>query len=169
MLSSAAVSAVPEDTYAVHEYLLSRDAVRRLERENDLRALLGRPEGDLISRFPGVMFWRQDFEALYTAYARFVSVEIDSTSGVSTLQVKAYRPEDAQRIAHALLAFSEQLVNTLERARPARCARRVPARGRQHRAADRRNPDPADGLSRQGKDARPEERVHRVRSSCWGR
>jgi capsular polysaccharide transport system permease protein len=118
LLTSAAVSTVPEDTYAVHEYLLSRDAVRRLERENDLRVLLARPEGDLISRFPGVMYWRRDFEALYAAYSHFVSVEIDSTSGVSTLRVKAYRPEDAQRIAQALLAFSEQLVNTLnERAR----------------------------------------------------
>jgi capsular polysaccharide transport system permease protein len=118
MLSSPAVAAVTEDTYAVHEYLLSRDSVRRLERENDLRTLLGRPEGDLISRFPGVMFWRQDFESLYDAYSRFVSVEVDSTSGVSTLQVKAYRPEDAQRIAQALLTFSEQLVNKLnERSR----------------------------------------------------
>jgi capsular polysaccharide transport system permease protein len=118
LLSSAAISSVPEDTHAVHEYLLSRDAVRRLERENDLRTLFGRPEGDLISRFPGVMYWREDFEALYATYSRFVSVEIDSSSGVSTLRVKAYRPEDAQRIAQALLAFGEQLVNTLnERAR----------------------------------------------------
>ena len=118
MLSSSTVVSVNEDTYAVHEYLLSRDAVRRLERENDLRTLLGRPEGDLISRFPGLMYWRQDFESLYEAYSRFVSVEIDSMSGVSTLRVKAYRPEDAQRIAQALLTFSEQLVNTLnERAR----------------------------------------------------
>ncbi|MGE0258370.1 MAG: capsule biosynthesis protein [Alphaproteobacteria bacterium] len=118
MLSSPAASMVTEDTYAVHEYLLSRDAVRRLERENDLRTLLGRPEGDLISRFPGIIYWRHDFESLYDAYARFVSVEIDSMSGVSTLRVKAYRPEDAQRIAQALLTFGEQLVNTLnERAR----------------------------------------------------
>ncbi len=118
MLSSAAASSVSEDTFAVHEYLLSRDAVRRLEREDDLRSLLGRPEGDLISRYPGVWYWRKDFEALYKAYSRFVSVEVDSGSGVSTLQVKAYRPEDAQRIAQALLTFSEQLVNTLnERAR----------------------------------------------------
>ena len=61
MLESAAASAVSEDTYAVHEYLMSRDAVRRLEREDDLRTLLGRPEGDLISRFPGAWFWRKDF------------------------------------------------------------------------------------------------------------
>jgi capsular polysaccharide transport system permease protein len=118
MLASAAASAVSEDTYAVHEYLMSRDAVRRLEREDDLRALLGRPEGDLITRFPGVWFWRKDFEALYYAYSRFVTVEVDSTSGVSALQVKAYRPEDAERIARALLGFSEQLVNALnERSR----------------------------------------------------
>jgi capsular polysaccharide transport system permease protein len=118
MLSSAAAASVSEDTYAVHEYLMSRDVVRRLEREDDLRALLSRPEGDLIPRFPGYMFWRNDFEALNRAYGRFVTIEIDSTSGVSTLQIKAYRPEDAQRVADSLLRFSEQLVNTLnERAR----------------------------------------------------
>jgi capsular polysaccharide transport system permease protein len=118
MLQSAAGSAASEDTYVVHEYLMSRDAVRRLEQEDDLRTLFGRPEGDLITRFPGIWFWRKDFEALYKAYGRFVAVQIDSTSGVSALVVKAYRPEDAQRIARGLLTFSEELVNTLnERSR----------------------------------------------------
>jgi len=112
MLQSAGTT-VSEDTYAVHDYLMSRDAVRRLEREDDLRALLGRPEGDFITRFPGTLFWRKDFEALYKSYSHFVSVDIDSSSGVSTLQVKAYRPEDAQRVAQALLGFGEQLVNAL--------------------------------------------------------
>lgn len=112
MLSSSAGS-TSEDTYAVRDYLMSRDAVRRLEREDDLRSLLGRPEADPISRFPGVLFWRNDFEALYDAYSRFVTVDIDTTSGISTLEVKAYRPQDAKRIASALLAFSEQLVNEL--------------------------------------------------------
>jgi capsular polysaccharide transport system permease protein len=109
---------VTEDTFAVHQYLLSRDAVRRLEQEDNLRALLRRPEGDLLTRFPGIWFWRNDFESLYSTYGRFVSVEVDSSSAVSTLSVKAYRPEDAQLIATALLRFSEQLVNALnERAR----------------------------------------------------
>jgi capsular polysaccharide transport system permease protein len=117
MFSSGA-SGASEDTFAVHEYLMSRDAVQRLEREDDLRDLLSRPEGDMISRFPGILFWRHDFESLYKSYSRFVSVEMDSNSGVSTLQVKAYRPEDAQRVAASLLRFSEQLINALnERAR----------------------------------------------------
>ncbi len=118
MLGSAGASGASEDTFAVHEYLMSRDAVRRLEQEDNLRALLSRPEGDFLTRFPGIWFWRNDFEALYRSYGHFVSVEIDGSSGVSTLQVKAYRPEDAQLIASALLKFSEQLINTLnERAR----------------------------------------------------
>jgi capsular polysaccharide transport system permease protein len=118
MLQSAAASSASEDTFAVHEYLMSRDAVRRLEREDDLSNLLSRPEADLVSRFPGILFWRHDFESLYKSYGRFVSVEVDGNTGVSNLQIKAYRPEDAQRIAEALLQFSEQLINTLnERAR----------------------------------------------------
>ena len=118
MLQSAAGGGTSDDTYAVHEYLMSRDAVRRLEQEDDLRTLLGRPEGDMITRFPGIWFWRKDFEALYRSYGHFVSVDMDSNSGVSTLQVKAYRPEDAHRMASALIGFSEQLINALnERAR----------------------------------------------------
>jgi capsular polysaccharide transport system permease protein len=118
MLGSAGASGASEDTFAVHEYLMSRDAVRRLEQEDNLRTLLSRPEGDFLTRFPGIWFWRNDFEALYRSYGHFVAVEIDGSSGVSTLQVKAYRPEDAQLIAAALLKFSEQLINALnERAR----------------------------------------------------
>ena len=117
MLSSGG-SGIPQDTFEVHEYLMSRDAVQRLDREDGLRAMLGRPEGDLLTRFPGYLFWRKDFEALYKAYSRFISVEVDASTAVSTLQVKAYRPEDAQRIAQSLLSYGEQLVNTLnERAR----------------------------------------------------
>jgi len=117
-LLASAPAGGSEDTFAVQDFLMSRDAVARLDREDGLRAMFARPEGDLLSRFPGIMFWRKDFEALYKAYSYFVSVQIDPTSGVSTLQVKAYRPEDAQRIAQSLLTFSEQLINTLnERAR----------------------------------------------------
>jgi capsular polysaccharide transport system permease protein len=43
---------------------------------------------------------------------------MDNTSGVTALRVKAYRPEDAQKVASALLSYSEQLVNELnDRAR----------------------------------------------------
>jgi len=102
----------------VQAFIMSRDAVRELDGHVDLRAMLDRPEADFVSRFPGMISWRTDFEALYKAYSRFVQVDFDQSTNVSTLQVKAYRPEDAQKIGKALLAASERLINQLnERAR----------------------------------------------------
>jgi len=118
LLSGTQVPGI-EDTYAVTDFIMSRDAVRGLEKEVDLRAVLGRQEGDVFMRFPGALsLGRKDFEALYKAYPRFVSVEIDTQSGIATLGVKAFRAQDAQAIAQALLSSSEQLINELnERAR----------------------------------------------------
>jgi capsular polysaccharide transport system permease protein len=135
LLQSSGLSRASDDTAAVQDYMTTRDAVRKLEEHNDLRGIFGRPEGDFVTRFPGMLFWRHDFEALYRRYDHFVSVETSSTTGVTTLGVKAYRPEDAHMIAAALLAYSEQLVNELnERARrdALDMARREVDRAEQH-------------------------------------
>ena len=117
LLQSTGLGRAVDDTAVVEDFIMSRDAVRKLEQHNDLRAVLGRAEGDFVTRFPGILR-RTDFEALFRRYDLFVSVETDNTSGVTALRVKAYRPEDAQAIARALLSYSEQLVNELnERAR----------------------------------------------------
>jgi len=117
LIQSTGLARAVDDTAVIEDFIMSRDAVRRLEQQNDLRTVFGRPEGDLVTRFPGIVR-RSDFEALFRRYDLFVSVETDHTSGVTALRVKAYRPEDAQTIARALLNYSEQLVNELnERAR----------------------------------------------------
>ena len=117
LLQSTGLGRAVDDTAVVEDFIMSRDVVRKLEQQNDLRAVFDRPEGDFVTRFPG-MLRRSDFEALFRRYDHFVSVETDNTSGVTALRVKAYRPEDAQAIARALLNLSEQLVNELnERAR----------------------------------------------------
>jgi len=117
LIQSTGLARAVDDTAVVEDFIMSRDAVRKLEQRNDLRAIFGRPEGDFVTRFPGIL-QRSDFEALFRRYDHFVSVETDRTSGVTALRVKAYRPEDAQTIATALLNYSEQLVNELnERAR----------------------------------------------------
>jgi capsular polysaccharide transport system permease protein len=117
LIQSTGLARAVDDTAVVEDFIMSRDAVRRLEQENNLRALLNRSEGDFITRFPGVLM-RSDFEALFRRYDHFVSIETDHTSGVTALRVKAYRAEDAQTLARALLSYSEELVNVLnERAR----------------------------------------------------
>jgi capsular polysaccharide transport system permease protein len=117
LIQSAGLARAVDDTAVIEDFIMSRDAVRRLEQRNDLRMVFSRPEGDFVTRFPG-MLMRSDFEALFRRYDHFVSVETDHTSGVTALRIKAYRPEDAQAIAMALLNYAEQLVNELnERAR----------------------------------------------------
>jgi capsular polysaccharide transport system permease protein len=111
-LQSAGLSRSGDDSAAVADFIMSRDAVRKLEHHDDLRAIFNRPEGDFVTRFPGIL-GRTDFEALYRHYTYFVSVETDAETGVTTLRVKAYRAKDAQKLAEALLEYSEQLINQL--------------------------------------------------------
>jgi capsular polysaccharide transport system permease protein len=118
LLQSTGLSRAVDDTSAVQDFIMSRDAVRKLEQRDDLRAVFSRSEGDFVTRFPGILFWRKDFEALFSRYDHFVSVETDTSTGVTALRVKAYRAEDAHTVASALLNYSEQLINELnERAR----------------------------------------------------
>jgi capsular polysaccharide transport system permease protein len=118
LLQSTGLSRAADDTAAVQDFIMSRDAVRKLEQQNGLRAVFARPEGDFVTRFPGILFWRKDFESLFSRYDHFVSIETDATTGVTALLVKAYRPEDAHMMASALLTYSEQLINELnDRAR----------------------------------------------------
>src|SRR5580692_1916244 len=117
LLQSTGLGRAVDDTAVVQDFIMSRDAVRKLEQQDDLRAIFGRPEGDFVTRFPGVLS-RSDFEALFRRYDWFVSVETDTSSGVTALRAKTYRPEDAQKITAALLRYSEQLINELnDRAR----------------------------------------------------
>jgi len=100
------------DVYAVHEYISSRDAVRDLEKYHHLSKLLGRPSIDMIARYPRP-FEGRSFEDLYGAYSRFVTVGYNSQTGISTLRVKAFSPQDAQTLATALLDGGEGVINRL--------------------------------------------------------
>jgi capsular polysaccharide transport system permease protein len=105
------------DTFSVHDYVLSRDALQELVKNDNLKELFARPEADFISRFPN-FFSRPNFEHLYKYYLNHVDVDYNSTTGLSTLTVDMFRPEDAKLIATALIEASERLVNRLnERAR----------------------------------------------------
>ena len=112
VLQGVGFSLAETDAFAVHEYITSRDAVAALEARNHLRQVLARPGADVLARFPRP-FERQTNENLFRAYKRFVSVGYDATTGMSTLTVKAFRPEDAQAMANTLLDGGEALVNRL--------------------------------------------------------
>ncbi len=112
LLQTAGVSRAQDDTYAVQDFIGSRDALDLLVRDNDIKAVFDRPEADILARFS--TFWRGDtFEHLYFYYQKHVEVLLDTTTGVSSLTVKTFRPEDSKAIASALLGSAEALVNRM--------------------------------------------------------
>lgn len=111
-LQGAGMTGLQTDAFAVHEYILSQDALRDLEQRHDLPAILGPRGADIFSRWPRP-FQSNSAESLLRGYKRFVSVGYDSTTGISTLRVEAFRPRDAQGLAESLLVGGEGLVNRL--------------------------------------------------------
>lgn len=117
LLQSTGIGRNLDDQYSVHDYILSRDALKELNDELNLARLFSERRIDFANRFAS-FDWDESFEALLKYYRRRVTVDIDSTSSISVLQVSAFTAEDAQKINQRLLAMSERLVNEMsERSR----------------------------------------------------
>jgi len=101
-----------DETFAVADYMRSRDAVDYLIAHHDLKNILSRPEADAFSRFPN-FFARDTRESLYRHFRQMVDAEVEPGTGVSVLRVSAFRPQDAKATADALLASAEDLINRL--------------------------------------------------------
>ncbi len=116
MLSSLLLSggggSASEDTYAVEDYVMSRDAAQEMMRTQSLKTVFDRPEGDRLARFPDP-FGRNTFEHFFHYYQNHVIAELDSTTSISTLTVRTFRAADSQRVVAALLASGERLVNRM--------------------------------------------------------
>ncbi|MGD0635509.1 MAG: hypothetical protein ABSA13_14755 [Beijerinckiaceae bacterium] len=112
MVQSSGTSRAADETFAVNDYLTSRDVVDLLVANNKLRDILRRPEADIFNRFPN--FWSRDNkEQLYRRYKSMVTATIDDTTGISTIEVNAFRAADAQALTAALLGYAEGIVNKL--------------------------------------------------------
>jgi capsular polysaccharide transport system permease protein len=113
LLQSA--SAVDTDaTYAIDAYLTSRDVVDQLAKNNNLQAILSRPEADFLFRYP--TFWLpDDREFFYRRFQWIVSSKVDNYTLIDTIEVNAFRPEDAQALANAILESAEARVAEMDR------------------------------------------------------
>ncbi len=112
LLQSTGISHSLQDAYAVHDYILSRDALAELDKNMQVSKAFRNGGMDVFNYFPG-LDWDDSFEALFRYYPKRVSVEIDSTSTVMVLKVSAFTAKDAHAINEMLLKMSERLVNKL--------------------------------------------------------
>lgn len=99
------------DSYIVSNYIASRDLVGAVDKSLGLRELFSRPEAD---------FWaavdpEAAIEDLVDYWNWMVSAEYDTYSGIIELQVRAFRPEDAEAVASKVIVLSEKLVNDMSR------------------------------------------------------
>lgn len=101
-----------DDAYIVHAYIESRDILLKLVDKVQLIERLGRPEVDFFWRYPRP-FKTHTLEQLHSHMKWLVSVDYENSTGITTLRVDAFRPEDARAILDAMLELSEDLVNRL--------------------------------------------------------
>jgi len=111
-LNSAGFRAASEDATAMKDFLLSHDAVDGLRQQMDLVGMFRRPEADIWAR---MWFDNPQSERLVDYYRTRVTAIIDSSSGITTLTVRSFRPQDSLEINRALLSLGEGLVNRLNR------------------------------------------------------
>ncbi|MFC3125385.1 capsule biosynthesis protein [Pseudoroseomonas globiformis] len=110
MIGAAGFKQSNEESLAVRDYLQSHDALQALVRDTGLIELYRRPEADLLARL-----WLADppAELLKFYHGGMNAVVNDATSGITTIRSRAFRPEDAQRIAAEQMRLSEEFVNHL--------------------------------------------------------
>jgi capsular polysaccharide transport system permease protein len=115
MMTGAASSAANVgDSYIVQEYIGSREMVDTLDQRIGVRERYDNPIADFWMRFPAT----DPIESFVGYWQSMVTAEFDSFSGIITLQVRAFTPEDALTIASEVVTESEALVNRLsERSR----------------------------------------------------
>ncbi|WP_429565514.1 hypothetical protein [Paraburkholderia sp. MM6662-R1] len=111
LLQGTGFSRAQDDTYPVIDYIQSRDALKELNQSDYIADTYGN-HGDFLSHFSRRL--DGSFEALWKYYGKhIVTVDLDSTSAITTLQVRSYTADDAEKINEKLLEMSERLVNRM--------------------------------------------------------
>lgn len=112
LLTMLGVGRSESDGHEVEAFLTSREAVQDLAEHLPLASMFEATRPDPLSRFPNLLF-SDTQEGLYRYLQNRITVRMDDLSGVQTLRVETFRPEDALRIASNLLDLAERQVNKL--------------------------------------------------------
>ncbi|HQT77112.1 MAG: hypothetical protein B7Z80_05095 [Rhodospirillales bacterium 20-64-7] len=109
-LGPAANLAMINDSQIVVQYLKSRQVIDDVTASGvDLDAIYARADGDSLAHLtPGA-----PAEARQRYWRRMVDPFFDLTNGIVSVQVRAFRPQDARLVAEKVLSLAEKLVNDM--------------------------------------------------------
>jgi capsular polysaccharide transport system permease protein len=103
-----------QDAYVIASYIRSAAVFADLPPNLDPRLIYSRPEADFWARLSP----NARLEKVTDYWRSMVTTYVDGPSGVVTVSVRAFRPQDARDLTAAVVAASERLVNAMsERAR----------------------------------------------------
>ncbi|MEG3125878.1 hypothetical protein [Sphingomonas sp. GB1N7] len=97
------------DSYAIIQYLESGPGVSELDRRLNLKLIYSSPRIDPTSRLSP----NASSEALWRYWQRRIDAYYENTTNTLVVKVRAYDPATTLRLSQAVLAASEQLVNTM--------------------------------------------------------
>jgi capsular polysaccharide transport system permease protein len=98
-----------QDTQIVADYIKSRTMVEALDKKLDLRRMFSYDAADYFSRFDPT----KSIEDLEKYWRKRVDVKIEGLSGIVSVGVRAFTPEDSLALGQQILVLSEALVNDL--------------------------------------------------------
>jgi capsular polysaccharide transport system permease protein len=107
---AAPVSSSQSQAMGVSDYLGSQEAVDTLQKKINLVEIFQRPEADFFAKLHPA---RPAPERLLSYFSGKVTTRYNRDSGISTLEVKAFRPNDSYLVITNLLNMGEQRVNQL--------------------------------------------------------
>lgn len=112
LLKNAGFSNANDEASAANDYIQSRDALRAINVNGAFAKAYG-DHGISIFNRADPLGWNPSIESLYKYFKGKVKVDNNSVTGVTTLTVKAYKPEQAKWFNERLLEMAEATVNRL--------------------------------------------------------
>lgn len=100
---------IAQDTLITYSYILSRPMVETIEKQLPVREWFGRDSIDFLSRFDA----DKPIEKFIKYWKQRVEVDVESSSGIMSLWVEAFDPDESLAISKAVLKEAERMVNEL--------------------------------------------------------
>ena len=97
------------DMDILSQFIISQELVAKLDQQMDLKALYSKAVNDPMNAFAT----GGTIEDLVAYWQHMVIVNYDNGTGLMTLEVYAFDPQDAKKIAEAILVESTKIINDL--------------------------------------------------------
>lgn len=95
--------------FILQAYLVSHEIIDSVSNDLDIGAIFNHKNSDRLSRLGA----NSSREQTLDYWRKHVTSNFDADSGITTLKVRAFTAQDAQRLANSIIQHSENLINQL--------------------------------------------------------